>query len=406
MKSLLTAILVFCLASLILAQDENKSWLQLYGFAMTDIGYNAKQIHPDWYDVVRPTKLPTMKNEYGTDGNAYFSVRQTRFGVKSGTQTAMGELFTQFEFEMFGTGVDAGQTTIRLRHAYGELGQFGVGQYWSPFMDIDVFPNTVEYWGPNGMAFFRNVQFRWMPIKGDTRLTLALERPGASADGGVVSDRVELSDVRARFPYPDFSAEYRSAHDWGYVELAGIVRYMKWEDLGQEAYDLSGDAIGWGLNLSSNIKLGADNIVRLSVLYGAGVQNYMNDAPVDVALKTTGDVDKPVEGVAIPLLGVVAFLEHNWSEKFATAIGYSMLNIDNTELQGYDAFKMGNYAIGNIIYTPVPNVMMVAELQYGDRDNFNNLDDEADYPEEYLKTANIIKVQFSFKYSFSHKVLY
>jgi hypothetical protein len=106
------------------------------------------------------------------------------------------------------------------------------------------------------------------------------------------------------------------------------------------------------------------------------------------------------------LLGVVAFLEHNWSDKFATAIGYSMLNIDNTELQGYDAFKMGNYAIGNIIYTPVPNVMMVAELQYGSRENFNNLDDENDYPEEYLKTANIIKVQFSFKYNFSHKVFF
>jgi hypothetical protein len=406
MKSLLTIIFVFCFAGLILAQNENKNWFEVYGFAMTDIGYNAKQIHPDWYDVVRPTKLPTMKDEYGTDGNAYFSVRQTRFGVKSNTQTGMGELFTQFEWEMFGTGVDAGQTTIRLRHAYGELGQFGVGQYWSPFMDIDVFPNTVEYWGPNGMAFFRNIQFRWMPIKGDTRLTFALERPGASADGGVVSDRVELEDVRARFPYPDFSAEYRSAHEWGYVELAGIVRYMKWEDLGQEQYDLSGDAIGWGLNLSSNIKLGKDNIVRLSVLYGAGVQNYMNDAPVDVALKTTGDVEKPVEGVAIPLLGVVAFLEHNWSDKFATAIGYSMLSMDNTELQGYDAFRMGNYAIGNIIYTPVPNVMMVAELQYGDRDNFNNLNDEDDYPEEYLKTANIIKVQFSFKYNFSHKVFF
>ncbi len=21
-------------------------------------------------------------------------------------------------------------------------------------MDIDVFPNSIEYWGPNGMAFF------------------------------------------------------------------------------------------------------------------------------------------------------------------------------------------------------------------------------------------------------------
>ncbi len=271
---------------------------------------------------------------------------------------------------MFGTGVDAGQTTIRLRHAYGELGQFGVGQYWSPFMDIDVFPNTVEYWGPNGMAFFRNVQFRWMPIKGDTRLTFALERPGASADGGVYNEIIQEQNLKGRFPVPDLSAEYRSAHEWGYVELAGIVRYMKWEDLNDDEVDYSGDAVGWGLNLSSNLKLGKDNIVRLSVLYGAGVQNYMNDAPVDVAIKGTGEDAK---GVALPLFGAVAFLEHNWSEKFATAIGYSMLNIDNTDGQNYDAFKMGQYAIGNIIYYPVQNVMMVAELQYGNRDNFNNL---------------------------------
>ncbi|MCK7517823.1 MAG: hypothetical protein MZV64_08995 [Ignavibacteriales bacterium] len=52
-------------------------------------------------------------------------------------------------------------------HAYGELGHvLALVNAWSPFMDIDVFPNSVEYWGPNGMAFFRNVQFRYMPIKG------------------------------------------------------------------------------------------------------------------------------------------------------------------------------------------------------------------------------------------------
>ncbi len=156
MKVLLTAIFVLSLGSLVLAQDADKNWFNVYGFIMTDIGYDANQINPDWYDVVRPTKLPTYMNEFGTDGNAYFSARQTRFGVQSGVQTGLGELFTQFEWELFGVGVDAGQTTIRLRHAYGQLGHFGVGQYWSPFMDIDVFPNSVEYWGPNGMAFFRN----------------------------------------------------------------------------------------------------------------------------------------------------------------------------------------------------------------------------------------------------------
>jgi len=387
-------------------QAQDKNWFQVYGFAMTDIGYDFKQIHPDWYDVVRPTKLPTYENEYGTDGNAYFSVRQTRFGVKSSTQTGLGELFTQFEWELFGTGVDAGQTTIRLRHAYGELGCIGVGQYWSPFMDIDVFPNTVEYWGPNGMAFFRNIQFRYMPIKGDTRLTFALERPGASADGGVYSEILQEQNIDAQFPVPDFSAEYRSAHDWGYVELAGIVRYMKWKDQGADSIDLSGDAIGWGLNLSSNIKITQNDIARLSVLYGAGVQNYMNDATVDVGIETTNDPEKPVKGVAIPLLGVVAFLEHNWSDKFATAIGYSMLSMDNTNGQSYGAFKMGNYAIGNLIYYPVENVMMVAELQYGNRDNFNNLEAGQEYPEEYLKTSDILKLQFSFKYNFSHKILF
>lgn len=403
-RILFLTIIIAAIAVNLQAQDKN--WFQVYGFAMTDIGYDFKQIHPDWYDVVRPTKLPTYENEYGTDGNAYFSVRQTRFGVKSSTQTGLGELFTQFEWELFGTGVDAGQTTIRLRHAYGELGCIGVGQYWSPFMDIDVFPNTVEYWGPNGMAFFRNIQFRYMPIKGDTRLTFALERPGASADGGVYSEILQQQNIDAQFPVPDFSAEYRSAHDWGYVELAGIVRYMKWKDQGADSIDLSGDAIGWGLNLSSNIKITQNDIARLSVLYGAGVQNYMNDATVDVGIETTNDPEKPVKGVAIPLLGVVAFLEHNWSDKFASAIGYSMLSMDNTNGQSYGAFKMGNYAIGNLIYYPVENVMMVAELQYGNRDNFNNLEAGQEYPEEYLKTSDILKLQFSFKYNFSHKILF
>ena len=154
----------------------------IYGAAMLDMGYEAGQSHPDWFDVVRPTRLPAYENEFGEDGRFFAGVRQSRLGFKSYVPTDLGELKTTFEFELFGTGVDAGQTTFRLRHAYGELGQFGAGQTWSPFMDVDVFPNSLEYWGPNGMVFFRNVQLRWMPIQGDTRMTIALERPGASAD--------------------------------------------------------------------------------------------------------------------------------------------------------------------------------------------------------------------------------
>jgi hypothetical protein len=369
---------------------QTASTFEVYGFAMMDAGYNARQIHPDWFDTVRPTKLPSFKDEFGTDGNAYFSVRQTRLGVKSSTPTDLGELKTQFEFEMFGTGVDAGQTTIRLRHAYGELGAVGAGQYWSPFMDIDVFPNSLEYWGPNGMVFFRNVQVRFMPMKGDNRLTLALERPGASADAGVYAGRVELDDVAPRFPVPDLSGEYRVSRPWGYVEAAGILRYIKWEDLGTDSLDLSGDAVGWGINLSSNLKFNPDNTARLQVVYGEGIQNYMNDAPVDVGVDSTGNASKPVEGKALPVLGVVAFLDHTWNEKYSSSVGYSMVDIDNTNGMLPGAFKRGQYALANVLYYPAPSVTTGVEFQWGQRENESDgwkVDD--------------FRVQVSFKYNFS-----
>lgn len=385
MKSFLLAVLLFCFFIPAKSQEETpRKSMEIYGFIMMDAGYNANQIHPDWYDVVRPTKLPAYENEYGSDGNVFFGVRQTRLGFKNYFQTSLGELKTQFEFEMFGTGVDAGQTTIRLRHAYAELGKFGVGQYWSPFMDIDVFPNTVEYWGPNGMVFFRNIQFRYMPIQGDTRMTIALERPGASADGGSYSDRIELQGIRSKFPVPDLSFEYHQALGIGYVEIAAIARSMKWEDIDNTGVDYSGSALGWGVNLSTNLNLGEKNIFRGQVVYGEGVQNYMNDAPVDVA------IDKG-KAVAIPMLGVVAFLDHTWSKKFTSSIGWSMLDIENTDGQMADAFSKGNYAIGNLLYYPVERAMMGIELQYGTRENFNDGWD-----------TNIFKVQFSFKYNFSH----
>jgi hypothetical protein len=182
---------------------EPKPRLDIYGFAMLDMGYQFKQNDPNWYDVVRPVKLPAFENEFGEDGHFYAGVRQSRLGVKGFIPTDAGEIKTIFEFELFGTGVDAGQTTFRLRHAWGELGQIGAGQTWSPFMDIDVFPNSIEYWGPNAMVFFRNVQLRWTPwAKGDSRLVVALERPGASADQGDYAGRIELEGVKGRFPFP------------------------------------------------------------------------------------------------------------------------------------------------------------------------------------------------------------
>ena len=371
-----------------------KPSFEIYGFAMLDMGQNFKQINPNWFDTMRVTKLPSFEDQYGRDESTFAGVRQSRLGVKSSTPTKMGDLKTTFEFELFGTGVDEGQTTFRLRHAYGELGAFGAGQYWSPFMDPDVFPNSLEYWGPTGMVFFRNVQVRWMPLRGDASLVVALERPGASGDAGVYSDRIELQNIKPRFPVPDVSAAYKYSKGWGYVRAAGILRRIKWDDVLDDQFNLSGDATGWGLNLSSNLKAGKNTTVRLQLVFGEGIENYMNDSPVDIGLvNNLSNPVTPVLGKPIPIVGIVAFVDHTWNERFTSTFGYSSQDNDNTDAQSPSAFHIGQYTLGNVLYTPVPNVMMGGELQWGRRENFSD-----------GFQSDGLKVQFSFKYNFSWKL--
>jgi hypothetical protein len=366
-----------------------KNTVDIYGHVMLDSGYEFGQSDPDWFDVMRPVKLASFKGQFAPDGKTYFGVRQTRFGVKTSTPTGLGDLKTVFEFELFGTGVDAGQTTFRLRHAYGELGHFGAGQTWSPFMDIDVFPNSLEYWGPNGMVFFRNVQVRWAPIQNDhTRLIFAVERPGASADGGTYADRVELQHTRPKFDMPDFSLQARFMRDWGYLQLASIFRKISWVNTATAPpFGLTGDAFGWGINVTSNLNFTKNNVGRFELVYGEGIENYMNDAPVDVALKNTTHPSQPVVGVVLPVLGVVSFLDHNWNSKFSTALGYSLVNISNSNAQSPSDFHQGHYSLTNLLYHPVPSVTMGGEFQFGRRVNFTDGFNVNDY-----------RLQFSFKY--------
>jgi len=366
--------------------------LRIYGFAMVDMGYNFNQIDPRWFDALRLNRLPKYKDQFAPDGTFFFGVRQTRFGVAGYTPTKLGDLKVVYEFDMFGTGSDEGQTTMRLRYAYGELGRFLAGQATSPFMDDDAWPNTVEYWGPCGMVFYRNVQIRYAPIKtADKELFIALERPGAGADKGTISipELPSLDSVKAQLSAPDVSAHFKKRGKWGSVQLAGILRPLKWKDTRVNNFgnDLSGSVTGWGANLSAVLNLGKSTVFRGSYVYGEGIENYMQDAPNDVGTVINGN---SIDGKALPVSGIVAWLDHNWNPQVWTSLGYSTVSIDNTETaNGTTSYKKGQYASLTIGTTPFTNTMAAIEFQYGQREG-----------EDGFK-ADITKIQLSFKYNFS-----
>lgn len=396
-----------------LLQAQNENTFEVYGFAMGEAGYNFKTINPDWYDALRVTKLPANKKEFLPDGKVFYSVRQSRLGVRSSTPTSLGTLKTQFEFDMFGVGNYAGQTTIRLRQAWGSIGKFLAGQTNSVFMDGDVFPNSIEYWGPTGMVFYRNIQLRYTPINTkQDNLAIALENPGASGDGGVYSDRIELSTVKPLFNVPDFTAHYRYTGNWGYVQLGGIVGSIKWRNVNDSSYyypdgvgdpvylQLNGSAVRWGGALSTNINLGKKAVLRLQGVYGEGMENYMNDAPIDIGIEKniTGDtLTQPIKGAALPVWGVTAFVDVNWSKLFSSSFGYSVETIDvdklkknNVSLMAPSTYKQGQYGLVNIMYYPVSNVMAGVEYNFGRRDN---------YSDGFHSTTS--EIRFGFRYNFS-----
>jgi len=378
------------------ASNDTTLRFEIYGFGQGDIGYDFGRMNPQWFDVVRPSKLPSTPDEFGKNGNAWASARQSRFGVKAAKLTDRGDMTAVFDFDMFGVGIDAGQTTIRLRHAYGSFMHILGGQFESTFMDLDVFPNILDYWGPNGMLFFRNAQVAYRAVdKKNEQFQIALEKPGASADAGDYTGRIELANVKPHFPWPDISAHYLYGGDWGHVQLGGIWRMIRWDQVPTDTFDLSGHVTGWGVSLGGfwNVTSDKNNVLRWQANYGDGIQNYFNDAPVDVGVENQfSNARTPITGEALPIFGAVLYLDHAWDKQFTSALGWSMVNVTNSDGQADNAFHNGQYASTNLLWTPVPNVMMGGELQYSRRANFRNDFDFNDF-----------KLQFSFKYSFSQK---
>ena len=377
------------------AEDSGRSF-EIYGFAQADyIQDIGGRLDPDWDDAFRPSKI-CFDGACGEDGQASISVKQSRFGVKgtmpTGSTTA--PLSFKFEFDLFGTGVDAGQTTMRLRHFYGEWGAILAGQTNSLFMDIDVFPNTIDYWGPSGMVFYRNVQIRWTPYRTDnSHFAIAIERPSNDIDSGNLRliAGLEDEDVRNDEELPDLTAQFRYGGDWGHMQLGGILRKVGYELRSDPADSWTeGSEVGWGINVGTVFNVLEKDAIRLQVVYGEGIASYMNDGGMDLAPSADWDagIVTDLEAEAVPLMGVLAYYDHWWNDKWSSSIGYSFTEVDNTNFQDPGAFQKIDYASGNVLYYPAENLMVGAELMWGERTN----NDDA--------SEDNVRFQFTVKYNF------
>src|SRR5215213_310205 len=376
-------------------KDHN---LELYGFVQLDAIQDFKRVDPDWEASLRPSKIPTIGGEFGSDGQSIFSVRQTRLGAKASGILADKPYEAKFEFDLFGTGDDAGKTHMRIRHMYASWGPFLAGQTNTLFMDGDIAPNSIEYWGPPGMAWLRNPQIRWTFYdRNGFTAAVALEHPADDIDPGRLRlfDENVANNIQPDEKVPDLTAAVRYGGDWGHVRLAGLLRRVGYETRGTAGNEPQGHQTGWGLDLTSAIKFKPVTL-KLGAVYGRGLATYLNDGGMDLApavnaIRENGIITVIPRAEAVKLFGLSAFADIQWAKNWSSTIGYSFDKVDNTNFQDPGAFHSGHYALANLLWTPAEPVMTGLELQWGKRtDNDGN-------------QGSDFRIQYSFKWSFSSK---
>lgn len=363
-----------------------KTSVKIGGYAKLDTIYDVGNVGGDFANFAAIPLDGSMPD--ARDGEFNMHARQTRLNFTTLTETSMGDLKTFVEGDFFGLNGEENVVNghgFRLRHAYGEFMGIRAGQTWTNFMDMDVYPESLDYIGPVGLTLMRVPQFGYGDTIDKFTYRFSFENPSTDAvgaSGETVAPAVATYNKTERVP--DFTLATKYADTWGHIGLAGMLREFRAED----AVTLQEDTdMGWGLALSSKINLpflGAKDNLKARVVYGDGIGRYIFDT------RNQGATYNPVSQniAAQEALGGHVALQHWWTDTLRTNIMGGYADIDTNAVAAATANEKIWSAHANLIWQPVPKYTFGLEYMHGERETKGNAEGSLD------------RIQGSFIYSF------
>ena len=278
-----------------------------------------------------------------------------------------------YQNDFFGSG--PGEFPFRIKHLYGQVYNIIVGMTFSVFEDPDVWPDTVDFEGPNSMIFARRPLARFMlPLNDAWHLNFGLEQPDSEIDTSIDPAATGVNHS------PDVGANVRwEEKDTGHVQFAVMFRRLgvRGPIVGNQR------TFGWGLNLSGGFTVWGKDSIQLQGTYGEGIFRYINDDFFnnDAAFDRDGDLK------AIPYAGLMFGFTHHWSDEYRSTITYGYAHLTNDASQAADAYHITHYASVNVIWQIRKRLQLGLEALYGSKET----NDE--------HRGNVVRVQFGLMYS-------
>nr|WP_282571334.1 DcaP family trimeric outer membrane transporter [Methylonatrum kenyense] len=370
-----------------------------------------------------PALIP-LEGAQDADNVTRYSVRESRINFGTSTPSRLGEVRTFIEMDFLEERDLArsrlvGNTTPRLRHAFVSVGPWLVGQTWGTFYDVSSLPEALDFIGPVGTVFNRNLQVRYTHDMGmGNNMMFALEQPfttlvaedalgtqtsvGIDEDGNpIVTESAVIAEGGALRSgrddrFPDIVARYNTSGDWGNGSLAVMARNIRADrssstDAGA---DIDDDKWGAAASLSANVKTVGKDTLKFQFNVGNALGRYISlNAFPDAFVDENGRLD------LVTVTGGFVGYQRWWTDRTRSSLIYSYVEADNPSSAPDAANKSIQSVHVNLIHSPISNLDVGIEYLWAER-NIEGRVARADGRSGRVGSGDMNRVQVSAKYSF------
>ena len=306
-----------------------------------------------------PATIPTGGPTAGGGRQFNITARASSLSFDVRAPDAPGDFRFYYNNDFFGPGTGF---TWRLKQLYGEFFNVTAGFTFSIFEDPDVWPDTVDFEGPNSLIFARQPTVRYELVLNDNwRLNFGLQQPSSDIDNEG-SNEGAIPNNQA--PDGGFNVRWEDKK-WGHVQFAAIFRDLGARDttLGQQ------NVLGWGLNLSTSLNVFENDSCQAQLTYGYGIFHFSNDNFTypgfnggDAAFNDAGQLR------ALQYVAPMFAYTHQWSKAFRSTATFGYINLQNEQAQTPQAYHETYYASANVIWQFHKQISVGLECLYGYKD--------------------------------------